>query len=42
MTAIIIAATLGTGIASALIPHIPKGWIERHIVMELHPEDPSF
>ena len=42
MTAIIIAATLGTGIASALIPYIPKDWIERHIVMELPPDDPSF
>ena len=41
MTAIIIA-TLATGIASALIPHIPKGWIERHIAMHLDPDDPRF
>lgn len=42
MTAIIIAATLGTGIASALISYIPKEWIEKHIVMELPPDDPRF
>ena len=42
MTAIIIAATLGTGILAALVPHIPKDWIERHIVMELPPDDPRF
>ncbi len=42
MTAIIIAATLGTGIASALIPYIPKHWIERHIAIEIDPDDTIF
>ena len=42
MTAIIIAATLGPGILAALVPHIPKDWIERHIVMDLDPDDSDF
>lgn len=42
MIAIVIAAILIIGIAAALIPHIPKSWIERHIVMELDPEDKRF
>jgi hypothetical protein len=42
MTAIIISATIGIGLAAALIPYIPKEWIERHIVMEIDPNDPDF
>lgn len=42
MTAIIISAALITGIAAALVPHIPKDWIERHIAMELPPDDLRF
>lgn len=42
MTAIIIAATLVTGIASALTPYIPKDWIERHIAIEIDPDDTIF
>jgi len=42
MTAIAICAILAIGLTAALIPYIPKSWIERHIVMELDPEDPRF
>lgn len=42
MTAIIIAATIGTGLTAALVPYIPKDWIERHIVAEMPADDPSF
>ena len=42
MIAIIISAILIVGIVAALIPYIPKSWIERHIVMEIDPEDTRF
>jgi hypothetical protein len=42
MTAIIISSILIIGIVSALVPYIPKSWIERHIVMEVDPDDTTF
>lgn len=42
MIAIAISSMLIVGILAALIPYIPKSWIERHIVMELDPEDTRF
>lgn len=42
MIAIAISAMLIIGIAAALIPYIPKSWVEKHIVMELDPEDTRF
>lgn len=42
MTAMIIMATIGTGLIAALVPHIPKSWIERHIAAELPSDDPNF
>jgi hypothetical protein len=41
MTAILIMTMLATGIAAALIPYIPKDWIERHIAMQI-PADIDF
>jgi len=42
MTAIIISSILVVGIVSALIPYIPKTWIEKHIVKEIDPNDTTF
>jgi hypothetical protein len=42
MTAIIISSILVVGIVSALIPYIPKTWIEKHIAKHLDPNDLNF
>jgi len=42
MTAIIISSILIVGIVSALVPYIPKSWIEKHIVKVLDPDDTRF
>jgi len=42
MTAIIISSILVIGIVSALVPYIPKSWIEKHIVKEIDPNDTTF
>jgi hypothetical protein len=42
MTAIIISSILVIGIVSALVPYIPKSWIEKHIAKEIDPNDTTF
>lgn len=42
MIAIIISVILIVGIVAALVPYIPKTWIEKHIVKELDQKDSRF
>jgi hypothetical protein len=43
MTAIIIiSSTLIVGIVSALVPYIPKSWIEKHIAKQIDPNELNF
>ena len=42
MIAIIISVILIVGIVAALVPYIPKTWIEKHIVKELDPNELNF
>lgn len=42
MTVILIMTMLVTGITMALIPYIPKDWIERHIAVEIPADDFEF
>ena len=42
MIAIIISVILIVGIVAALVPYIPKFWIEKHIVKELDPNELNF
>ena len=42
MIAIIILVILIVGITLALVPYIPKSWIEKNIAKELDPNDPNF
>jgi hypothetical protein len=37
-----ILSTIILGTIFALIPYIPKNWIEKHIVMEIDPNDENF
>jgi|LauGreDrversion4_2_1035121.scaffolds.fasta_scaffold32313_7 hypothetical protein len=42
MITIIIFSILIVGIVSALIPQIPKTWIENHIVKKIDPDEINF
>jgi hypothetical protein len=42
MIAIIILSILIVGIVSALVPYIPKSWIEKHIAKQIDPNELNF